>query len=165
MVTFAGPMASYDFGAVAPSPYTLENCFGILGSDEWVAECALDGPSRVACSGTLWGGNLAMVAHLAGTPYLPDIDGGILFLEDVNEHPYRVERMLLQLHQAGVLGKQQAVLLGDFSNYKLGPGDNGYDFDSMLAFVRASVGVPVLCGLEYGHGRRRVTIPCGAPGA
>ena len=102
-----------------------------------------------------------MLVHLLGTPYFPEIDGGILFLEDVNEHPYRVERMLLQLLHAGVIGRQQAVLLGDFSGYKLGPMENGYDFDAMLAYVRQRLPVPVLTGLEFGHIRRRVTLPFG----
>src|SRR5436309_1947428 len=62
MVTFAGPMASYDFGAATPSSFTLTNCFGVLQNDGWNVECALDGPARVTCSGMLWGGNLAMVA-------------------------------------------------------------------------------------------------------
>src|SRR5690242_2166191 len=60
MVTYAGPMASYDFGAAAPSAFTLENCFGVLANDTWTVECALDGPAG-AHAGTLWGGNLAMV--------------------------------------------------------------------------------------------------------
>ena len=65
----------------------------------------------------LWGGNLCVVNSLLGTPHLPRVKGGILFLEDVNEHPYRVERSLLQLHQAGVLDAQKAVLLGAFTDY------------------------------------------------
>ena len=65
--------------------------------------------------GLLWGGNLTVLCSLLGTPHWPRVKGGVLFLEDVNEHPYRVERMLLQLHQAGVLDAQKAVLLGAFS--------------------------------------------------
>ena len=63
-------------------------------------------------SGLLWGGNLCTLVHLTGTPHLPSIaqtEGGILFLEDVYEHPYRVERMLLQLHYAGILDAQSAI--------------------------------------------------------
>ena len=58
-----------------------------------------------------------MVASLLGTPYMPKVRGGILFLEDVAEHPYRVERMLIQLWQAGILDKQKAIVLGRFSDY------------------------------------------------
>ena len=87
-----------------------------------------------------------------------------LYLEDIAEHPYRVERMLLQLMQAGVLDRQQAIVLGDFSGYRLGPGDNGYDFAQMLAYLRATLPCPLLTGLEFGHIPRRVTIPFGAQG-
>src|SRR5699024_12072535 len=63
---------------------------------------------------------------LIGTPYMPDIDGGILFLEDISEHPYRIERMLVQLWQAGILGRQKALLLGHFTGYRAGA--NGTDY-------------------------------------
>ena len=120
MTTFAGPMAAYDFGAAIPSAFTLDHCWGLLGTTRYEIECALDGPD-FAAEGTLWGGNLAMVAHLAGTPHMPRVDDGILFLEDISEHPYRIERMIYQLHHAGLLVRQRAVLLGDFSDYELGP--------------------------------------------
>ena len=161
MVTFAGPMASYDFGAERPSSFTLENCFGVLHNDEWRVECALDGPSRVACTGTLWGGNLAMVAHLAGTPYLPDVEGGILFLEDVSEHPYRIERMLYQLLHAGVLSRQRAVVLGQFTDYELNANDAGYDLASAVAHVRERMTTPIYTGLPFGHVRDKLTLPVG----
>jgi muramoyltetrapeptide carboxypeptidase len=161
IVTFAGPMAAYDFGAAAPSTFTLDNCFGVLNHDEWHVECALDGPSRTACSGTLWGGNLAMVAHLAGTPYLPQVDSGILFLEDIGEHPYRVERMLYQLLHAGVLARQQAVLLGAFTDYQLNANDAGYDLATAIAHVRSRIGVPIYTGLPFGHVPDKLTLPVG----
>jgi muramoyltetrapeptide carboxypeptidase len=160
MVTFAGPMASYDFGAMTPSPFMLANCFGVLENDEWAIECALDGPSH-RCEGTLWGGNLAMVAHLVGTPYLPDLDDGILFLEDVGEHPYRVERMLHQLLHAGVLGRQRAVLFGAFTEYQLNANDAGYDLDAAIAQLRARLTVPIYTGLPFGHVPDKVTLPVG----
>jgi muramoyltetrapeptide carboxypeptidase len=103
-----------------------------------------------------------MLVSLLGTEYFPRIDDGILFIEDIGEHPYRIERMLLQLMQAGVLGRQQALVLGDISGYRLSPADNGYDFDAMLAYLRATLPVPVLTGLSFGHIARRVTIPFGA---
>ncbi|MEB0284790.1 hypothetical protein QN347_20195, partial [Sphingomonas sp. 10B4] len=62
----------------------------------------------MAVDGCLWGGNLAMLVHTLGTPYWHEPQQGILFLEDIGEHPYRIERMLLQLHFAGVLARQQA---------------------------------------------------------
>jgi muramoyltetrapeptide carboxypeptidase len=160
MTTFAGPMASYDFGAVTPSAFTLEHCWRLLGEDRHVVDCALEGPD-VACEGTLWGGNLALVAHLVGTPYLPAVDAGILFLEDVGEHPYRVERMLHQLRLAGILARQRAILLGTFNGCAPAPNDNGYDFGALVEHVRARLDAPVFTGLAFGHRRDKLTLPVG----
>ena len=66
----------------------------------------------------LWGGNLSLLAHLAGTPYFPQIDDGILYVEEIAEEPYAVERIFLQLYHAGVLQRQRALVLGDFTDCK-----------------------------------------------
>jgi muramoyltetrapeptide carboxypeptidase len=159
--SFAGPMICDDFSREEPSGFTLESFWRCLKGPTCVVEFPSVGSPEIDVGGMLWGGNLTMLAHLAGTPWFPRIDGGILFVEDVNEHPYRVERMLLQLFHAGVLGRQKAVLLGDFSNYRLSDYDNGYDFDAMLGFLRATLGVPVLTGLPFGHTRDKLTLPFG----
>jgi len=112
--------------------------------------------------GTLWGGNLAIVNSMLATPHWPRVKGGILFVEDVNEHPYRIERNLLQLQQAGVLDAQKAVLLGAVSGYRKSPLDRGYSLASMLARVRASTPTPVLTGLPFGHVATKVCLPVGA---
>ena len=161
MTTFAGPSATGDFGAEEPSSFTLEHCFGLLGADSCEVECNLEGPATFAASGTLWGGNLAMVSHLVGTRYFPHVDGGILFLEDVGEHPYRVERMLYQLHHAGVLERQRAILLGQFTEYELNANDGGYDFAGVVAQLRAMVDIPVFTGLPFGHVPDKLTLPMG----
>ncbi len=103
-----------------------------------------------------------MLTHMVGTPYFAALEKGILFIEDVNEHPYRIERMMLQLLYAGALDGQQAVVLGDFSVYQLNPADNGYDFATMLAYLRSVLPMPVLTGLPFGHIRERCTLPFGA---
>jgi muramoyltetrapeptide carboxypeptidase len=160
MTTYAGPMAAYDFGAASPSAFTLGHCWGILAGDRYAVECALDGPD-CDLEATLWGGNLALLAHLVGTPHLPNIAGGILFLEDIGEHPYRIERMLYQLHFAGVLARQRAVLLGCFNGYELGANDQGYDLAAVVAHARARFGVPVYTGLPFGHCPEKLTLPVG----
>jgi muramoyltetrapeptide carboxypeptidase len=169
-VSFAGPMLCGDFGAEQISVSTIGRFWECVTQAETVVDAdaavAADADAasspELALEGVLWGGNLAMIAHLAGTPYMPDIDGGILFLEDIGEHPYRIERMLLQLHYAGVLKKQQAILLGDFSGYRLAPHDNGYDFDAMLAYLRTELKLPILTGLPFGHIPDRATLAVGA---
>lgn len=159
MVTFAGPTAT-DFGAPQPSAFTLDHCFGVLDQPRCEVSCALDGPDIVT-AGTLWGGNLALVAHLCGTPYFPSVEGGILFLEDVGEAPYRVERMLYQLQHAGVLSRQRAILLGQFTEYALSANDGGYDLDTAIAHVRGVCGTPIFTGLPFGHVADKLTLPVG----
>jgi len=163
-ISYAGPMFAGDFGAAEPVDFTLDDFWRCLAGPTHTVTGQGGGNPQLDVSGPVWGGNLAMLMTLLGTPYFPRIDGGIMFLEDIAEHPYRVERMLLQLMQAGVLARQRAIVLGDFSGYRLGPGDNGYDFDAMLAYLRATLPCPVLTGLEFGHIPRRVTIPFGAQG-
>ncbi|WP_329956117.1 muramoyltetrapeptide carboxypeptidase [Collimonas silvisoli] len=158
----AGPMLCGDFGEAELSEYTMSHFWQCLRQPEQVLQISAPGNPVVNVSGTLWGGNLAMLNHLIGTSYLPQIEDGILFLEDIGEHPYRIERMMLQLQYAGILGRQQAIVLGDFSNYRLADYDNGYDFDAMLAYLRAHVPVPILTGLPFGHIRDKVTLPVGA---
>jgi muramoyltetrapeptide carboxypeptidase len=160
-ITFSGPMAGSDFGAEHVSAFTLEHCWRLLDSTDYAITCSLRGADDFSAHGTLWGGNLALVAHLVGTPYLPRVDGGILFVEDVGEHPYRIERMLYQLHDAGILGRQRALLLGVFNGYELTANDNGYDFATMIEHARAAFGVPIYAGLPFGHCRDKLTLPHG----
>ncbi len=77
-----------------------------------------------------------MQCSLVGTPYLPQIEGGVPFLEDVGEHPYRIARLITQLLHAGVLGKQKAVVLGQFNEYKLTPHDKGFKLQSVVEWLR-----------------------------
>ncbi len=162
-LSYTGPMFYSDFAPAPQDAFTLNDFWRCLAGPTHTVRGGGAGNPAVDVGGRAWGGNLAMLASMVGTDYFADIDGGILFVEDVNEHPYRVERMLLQLLQGGILGKQKALLLGDFSNYRLSAADNGYDFDAMLAYLRATLPIPVLTGLPFGHGRTRVTIPFGAP--
>jgi muramoyltetrapeptide carboxypeptidase len=160
-ISFAGPMICDDFTREDISDFTMRHFWDCLaGPSHTITAPAADNPA-LHTEGKLWGGNLAMLTHLVGTPYMPQIDGGILFIEDINEHPYRVERMLLQLHYAGILARQRAVLLGDFSGYRLSEYDNGYDFRTMLDYLRATTGVPLLTGLPFGHVRDKVTLAVG----
>ncbi|MDA8446829.1 LD-carboxypeptidase [Paracidovorax valerianellae] len=113
-------------------------------------------------SAQLWGGNLAVLGSLVGTPYLPAVRGGILFIEDVNEHPYRVERLLTQLLHAGVLAQQKAVILGQFTDYRLAPHDKGFKLQSVVDWLRTQIKAPVLTNLPFGHVATKVLLPVGA---
>lgn len=166
-VTWAGPLACDDFGRSEEDggvDDVTQDCFteamsGLLEAVGFRTEAGHDG---FEARGTLWGGNLCVVNSLLGTPYFPRIKGGILFLEDVNEHPYRVERNLLQLHQAGVLDAQKAIVLGEFTAWKKSPLDRGYKLKSVLEALRARTKTPIFTGLPFGHVATKVCLPVGA---
>jgi muramoyltetrapeptide carboxypeptidase len=114
-----------------------------------------------AKNATLWGGNLSVLTSLIGTPYFPDIRGGILYLEDLAEHPYRIERMLTQWLHAGILARQKAIVLGAFTHYKLSSHDAGFQINTVVDRLRQQLKVPVLTGLPYGHVATKVCLPFG----
>ncbi len=159
-VSFQGPAAT-DFAADKPERYTIDQFFAALEHRHYALKFDADAPD-LSVQGTLWGGNLALVCALLSTPYFPKIRGGILFLEDVNEAAYAIERMLLQLAHAGVLGRQRAVVLGAFDPVKPMPNDDGYDLGAAIARIRAAVAVPFVTGLPFGHVARKATLPVGA---
>jgi muramoyltetrapeptide carboxypeptidase len=132
---------------------------GALEAVGFRTEAGFDG---LGVRGVLWGGNLCMVSSLLATRHFPRIKGGVLFLEDVNEHPYRIERSLLQLQQSGVLDAQSAVVLGAFSDWHKSPHDRGYDMKAAVRQLRASTKTPILTGLPFGHVPTKVTMPVGA---
>ncbi|CAN5454329.1 LD-carboxypeptidase [soil metagenome] len=168
-VTWAGPSVGEDFGAEAGPDDIMEACFDdlVCGQGEgtgWRMP-ARDGEMPVlrgVRDAVLWGGNLSVLTSLLGTPYFPAIAKGVLFLEDVHEHPYRLERMLDQLRLAGVLARQRAIVLGQFTNFKKVPHDRGFSLKTVIERLRASLKVPVLTGLPFGHVPTKVLLPVGA---
>jgi len=160
--TWWGPLACDDFGRDELDEVTPD-CFaeamsGALEAVGFRTEAGFDG---LDVRGLTWGGNLAMLCSLLGTPHWPKVKGGVLMLEDVAEHPYRVERMLLQLHQAGVLASQKAILLAEFSDWKKSPLDRGFGLKTVVAHLRSLVDVPILTGFPFGHVPTKVTVPFG----
>ncbi|HBT5190639.1 TPA: muramoyltetrapeptide carboxypeptidase, partial [Klebsiella quasipneumoniae] len=161
VVTFSGPMLAGNFGAETLDPFTEQHFWQALRQPEFTLEWPGEGPNcRV--EGTLWGGNLAMLTSLIGTPWLPAIRDGILVVEDINEHPFRVERMLLQLLHSGVLAAQKAVIFGSFTGGTPNDYDVGYDLPQVFDYLRQQLSVPLISGLEFGHEQRTVTLPLGA---
>ncbi|AZY97929.1 muramoyltetrapeptide carboxypeptidase [Salmonella enterica] len=161
VTTFSGPMLAANFGAETLNTFTEQHFWLALRKAQFTVEWQGDGP-QCDVQGTLWGGNLAMLISLIGTPWMPTIDKGILVLEDVNEHPFRVERMLLQLEYAGILNRQSAIVLGSFSGAAPNEYDAGYSLESVYAFLRSRLSVPLITGLDFGHEQRTVTLPIGA---
>lgn len=165
LLTYHGPMLGIDFGSGPPDTFMEQHFWLSIGRDQHriddVASKHDYGARRI--EGRLWGGNLSLLAHLVGTPYFPAIDDGILYVEEIGDEPYAVERMFYQLHHAGVLGRQRAILLGDFAqcsaaNTKRYP----YSMDEVLESIRKLLPYPVLTDLPFGHVARKATLPFGA---
>lgn len=171
-VTWAGPALCEGFGTEHTPDDIMEACFDDLlqgqGEGAGWRQPAVRGkvvamPSKpINVKGTLWGGNLTVLVSLIGTPYFPDVRGGILFLEDVAEFPWRIERMLTQLMNTGILGKQKALILGQFTGYKATPHDKGFKLQTAVDWLQTQVKLPVLQGLPFGHVPTKVLLPVGA---
>ncbi len=171
--TWAGPMAAVDFAQTDNLParhFTERHFVGLLSAAQTghdrryvYPECTSDiahPPSTI--TGTLWGTNLAMIAHLIGTPYMPSVGDGILVLEDIGEEPYAIERMFWQLKHAGILDQQKAIILGDFADCE--PAANlryRYNMAEAIETLRQIAPCPVLTGFPFGHIPAKVTLPIG----
>ncbi len=181
-ITWAGPALCESFGVGGKSDQQdgqgpaevqrpddiMEDCFNdmLTGQGEgagWRQHREEGIPEAVrASNATIWGGNLTMLASLLGSDYFPEIKGGILFLEDVGEHPYRIERLLTQLLHAGVLARQKAIVLGQFTEFKLTSHDRGFKLQTVVQWLRSQTKTPILTNLPYGHVATKVLLPVGA---
>lgn len=161
--SFSGPMLYSDFGKTTLSIYTMDSFIRTTTSTSLTVAVPGYQMQRVQpIEGILWGGNLSVIASLVGSPYMPRISGGILFLEDVSEQPYRIERMLYTLHLAGVLRSQQAIVLGDFRIGNIRDSyDSSYDLNTVVQNVARVTGIPVYSGFPFGHIANKTTFPLG----
>lgn len=171
LVTFHGPV-----GASNIEPYSLANFrrvvmtpepAGLLEKPEKKPTELVDRTNRVVrlasgkATGRLVGGNLTMVASVMGTPWEPDTDGAILFLEDVDEQPYRIDRMLTQLALGGKLDRIAGFVFGRCSRCDVkGP---SFSIEEILHDRFGSLGVPAISGLSFGHIEQKLTLPIGIP--
>jgi muramoyltetrapeptide carboxypeptidase len=141
-------------------PAVVERFFALL-------EDATNPPARIAgtpviggvAEGPLLGGNLSLLTRLLGTPWLPDLDGAVLLLEDVSERPYRLDRMWTHLHLAGVLDRVRGFALGDFTDCEE-PDADFSSRDTLWSLV-AATGLPCVAGLPIGHGAVNVPVALG----
>jgi muramoyltetrapeptide carboxypeptidase len=163
-VSFSGPLMVEFDGAV--SAQTQHAALRVLAGD---GANLLSGFSRkdirvLRGSGTLSGpllpGNLTMITTLLGTPFLPDLTGALLLIEDVGEPPYRLDRMLFHLRNAGVFNRISALLVGDFG---IANDAERQLLEKSLLDATRGLDLPLVMGLPYGHGPERMTLPVGAP--
>jgi len=158
MVTFHGPMVAMDL-ANGISERSSEHFWSMLSGRNRTWELPL---GEVISNGTaeaeMTGGCLSMLASTLGTAYEIDTRGRILFLEDVGERPYRIERMLTHLQMAGKLDHPAGVVFGDFTHCE---GDGPRDVRAVIGDLFAHVPYPVVMGLPAGHGAENFALPFG----
>jgi len=171
VVTFHAPMAR-----AAMPPFSRRHFERVIGSAEPAgrlerlpepAGVLLPRENRIAvlrggvAEGPLMGGNLSLLQCLVGTPHFPELDGAILFLEDVGEDLYRVDRMLAHLRMAGALDRLAGVAIGRFTELKRAMTDGALGLDDVLGTYFLPLGVPVAYGFPIGHIDDQWTLPLG----
>lgn len=161
IVCFHGPMVAKDL-AGGMTPRSMVHLRRLLAGE--LKSFELQGTEMIhpgAAEGVLIGGCLSIVVAMLGTPYVPDFAGKILFLEDTGEKAYRIDRMLVQLKQSGALGQVAGVVFGGMRS----PAEAEAEQRLIREFATeqtAELGVPVLWGVEVGHGTENFTIALGA---
>lgn len=171
VVTFHGPVARASMPAFSASHFervlSTPEAAGRLGRIPHPAGVLVPQENRIVtlcrgvADGPLVGGNLTLLQCLIGTPYFPDLTGAILFLEDVGEDLYRVDRMLAHLRLIGALSRLAGIVVGRFTDLKRSGGDGALGFDQVLASYFEPLGIPVAYGFPVGHIDAQWTLPLG----
>jgi muramoyltetrapeptide carboxypeptidase len=174
MSSLAGPMLYSEFGKAMPDRISCRQFVAALTDPNLTIDVdnadltspklppiLADNDSR-SITGTIWGGNLSVVSALTGSEYLPRIDRGIVFLEDVGEQTYRIERMLYELYLAGVFKNQQAIVFGAFSGTGEDSYDKRYDVATVVRQLHKLTGLPIYSGMRFGHIAQKASFPLGA---
>ena len=173
LVTFHSPLGRSEWNAFSVQHFkalvmealapTLSNA-PVTGDDLVPSDGRISTLRGGLARGPLLGGNLAVLTSLSGTPYMPDLRGAILFLEDVNEYVYRVDRMLSTLMLSGALAGVAGVVLGGFTRCAPSEGSFGtLTLDEVFDDYFGPLGVPVYRGAQFGHVKRKFTLPLGVP--
>jgi len=167
LVTFEGPMANYDFGR--DNSFNRDNLWKVLTQKEPAGEVpvpdnypAMQTLYPGSASGRLIGGNLSLIVATLGTPYEIDTTGKILFIEDIDEFPYRLDRMLNHLLLAGKLQVASGIIIGECVDCLPDPPDNPtLSLMEIFADLIAPLQKPTFYGLPCGHGTYKLTLPIG----
>ncbi len=155
LATFHGPMGT----TLAKAPEDTRQAFmrALTAAEPVTIDAGTGGVVRPGEGrGPVAGGNLAMICHLLGTPLQPDFSGCLLFMEEVNEAPYRIDRMLQQMKLAGCFRSVRGIFFGDFVD--CGAKDT---IEAIISEWFADSAFPVLTGFAIGHGRQNLTLPMG----
>lgn len=167
LITFAGPMVAVDFAGEV-NPFTEENFWRMITSDKKIGK--LHNPhdekfyqlAKGKAEGRILGGNLTVISAMIGTGYLPDFSNSLLLLEDINEPPYKVDRMLNQLRISKIAKKVKGIILGRFVNcYETDQMKNSLTLNEVIEEYFHSLKVPVIYNFKHGHIKENLTIPLG----
>ncbi len=162
----SGPMVAVEMGK-GIDLFTEEHFWGQVynHTDHYkltLSECGARVGKAGSARGVLLGGCLSMVTGLLGTPYAPDYADAILFLEDVGEKPYKIDRYFAQLKQAGILDQISGLILGIFDDCQAEAGEVSFTLSEILEDYTAPLEIPVILDFPYGHIPRKVTMPIGS---
>jgi muramoyltetrapeptide carboxypeptidase len=166
LVTFSGPMVAAEM-AKGLDPFTEENFWRILTHPEPFGDLARPGDgryeviSRGRASGSLLGGCLSLVASLVGSPHFPDVKGSIFFVEETGEAPYRIDRFLTQMREAGIFKRINGFVLGQMTDCVPTDDAPSQTIDDLMRDFIKPLKIPALAGLDYGHVDVKYTLPFG----
>jgi muramoyltetrapeptide carboxypeptidase len=169
MASFSGAMPGVDFWSETIDPFAEESFWKSVTSTRPLGRIRqpeshpIVGLRRGIAEGPLVAGNLTLLAALVGTRYLPDMRGAILLVEEIGEEAYRVDRLLSQLYNAGILGRIAGLAFGAFTD--AGPKRVSVDplpIEEIFAEYIERAGVPAIGGVLYGHIPTKLTLPVGA---
>ncbi|MEI6847541.1 MAG: LD-carboxypeptidase [Chlorobiaceae bacterium] len=166
LISFSGPMVATEL--YAPTSYTEEQFWGMLTSKTFALSMKNHRNHEISviregtAEGQLIGGNLSVLSSMIGTPYLPPFNETLLFLEDINEPIYRIDRMLSHLSNASLLSRCSAMLFGQFYIEQPEKGENERLRKVIEYYTTLNKNETVLSGLSYGHIKNIMTIPIGA---
>lgn len=163
IITFHSPMCNTDF-----DDFTLKSFLNTIMSG--YTPFTIENPENIStdhfngdyASGKLVGGNLSLICSLLGTPYAVNTEDKILFIEDVNEEPYKIDRMLTQLILSGDLPKCRGFIMGQFKNCQLPNYERSLTLNEILEDRILSLKKPTLINFQSGHSYPRITLPIGA---
>ena len=160
LVNYTGMVLYPDITELGMSSTIEKSLWALVSTGKFKPIRGLKVLKQGSINGPLLGGCLSLICSLVGTPYFPSLDGAILFIEDVNEEPYRLDRMLTQLRIAGVLERIGGLIFGHFVGCESEKTQYG-SVEPVIAEFSEFVFGPVLAGLPYGHSPNRVVLPIG----
>lgn len=168
LITFAGPMVAVDFARDEVNRFTNDFFWRILTNAKKIGKISMPKEEKLfsltggKASGDIIGGNLAMLVSLAGTKFFPDLNGKILFLEDIGEQPYRIDRMLNQLKISGAFQNLKGIILGAFTDcIETDYSKRTLTLNDVIDDYFNNLKIPVIYNFPHGHIQEMVTIPLG----